>query len=170
MNNKPINRLNKFFGEDEFNFEIEMGMEYLESDLNTSVILYRVDKEKTQVDDLYGEAYADEITFKPQVEVAAYVDFENSDNKAYTSDGKMRYEEYGNLKVSFFLKTLKDLDIDICFGDFIGYRVDEETIINFEVTDDNQKHFNNSKTFGGYKSYYKTVLCVPTDQSQFISK
>ena len=45
-----------------------------------------------------------------------------------------------------------------------------EILFNFEVTDDNQKHFNNSKTFGGYKSYYKTVLCVPTDQSQFISK
>lgn len=167
MTNKPINRLNKFFSEQEFQFEIELGLEYLQGDLNTTVILFAVDKAKTQVDDLYGEAYASEITIKPPIEIPAYIHFQETENKSYNDNGTLRFEEYGNLKISFYLKTLKDLNIDVCYGDFIGYRADEETIIYFEVSDDNQKHFNNSKTFGMYKPYYKTVLCVPTDKSQF---
>jgi hypothetical protein len=168
MSNKSINRLNKFFGEDEFRFEIEMGMEWFEGDLNSNVILYAVDKERTQVDDLYGEAYANEITIKDPIEIPAYVEFQETENKSYNDDGTLRFEEYGNLKVSFFLKTLENLEVDVCYGDYIGYQVTEDTLIYFEVADDNQKHFNNKKTFGTYKPYYKTVLCVPTDKSQFL--
>ena len=42
----PISRIGKFFGEEDFNLDIEMGMEYIGGDLNMSVVLYRVDRKK----------------------------------------------------------------------------------------------------------------------------
>lgn len=167
MNTKPINRVNKFFGEDEFKFEIELGLEFLESDLNSVITLYQVDKEKTQVDDLYGEAFAEEIKVKPPIEIPAFVFFEPASNESY-ADGRLRFEEYGNLNVSFYLKTLNDLNVDICYGDYVSYQIDEDTNVYFQVTNDNQKHFNNRKMMGAYKPYYRTVTCVPTDSSEFL--
>ncbi|GAJ11946.1 unnamed protein product [marine sediment metagenome] len=52
----PINRNNKFFSMRDFQFEVEVGREYVEGDLNMSVILYKVDRELEFGDDLYGEA------------------------------------------------------------------------------------------------------------------
>jgi hypothetical protein len=36
----PITRIGKFFGDDDFNLDIEIGMEYLDGDLNMIVVLY----------------------------------------------------------------------------------------------------------------------------------
>lgn len=43
----PINRNNKFFSKEDFDFELELGMEYLQEDVNQSIILYEVDLEAT---------------------------------------------------------------------------------------------------------------------------
>ena len=59
MDNKkivPINRVNKFFSEEDFNLEISMSRECFEGDNNMSVILYRVNREMTESDNIYGEA------------------------------------------------------------------------------------------------------------------
>ena len=45
-NNKrrnPINRNNLFFSEEDFQFELNMGMDYLEQDLNQTIILYEIE-------------------------------------------------------------------------------------------------------------------------------
>ena len=45
MNNKvPITRLGKFFGDSDFDLDISMGSEWLEGDMNFTIILYRVDR------------------------------------------------------------------------------------------------------------------------------
>ena len=51
----PINRNNKFFSDEDFQLEQDFGMEYM-SDINQTVILFRVDKQRSLNDDLYGEA------------------------------------------------------------------------------------------------------------------
>ena len=65
----PIERLNKFFSEEDFDLEIDFGREWLESDINIKVILYRVDRTESTIDDVYGEAGKGEIRFKPPVEI-----------------------------------------------------------------------------------------------------
>jgi hypothetical protein len=55
QNNVPITRLGKFFGDNDFNLEIEMGQEWLVGDMNFTCVLYKVDKTKTKTDDVYGE-------------------------------------------------------------------------------------------------------------------
>ena len=66
MDNKkvtPITRVNKWFSEEDFNLEIEMGREAIEGDGNFTLILYRVDRQLTESDDLYGESSADGIRY-----------------------------------------------------------------------------------------------------------
>ena len=101
----PITRVGKFFGEEDFNLDIEMGMEYLGDDLNMSVVLYRIDRKKTKKDDIYGEAPKDGIVFMPPVEVKGIVQItESSLKKLGTS--KVEKKEPGNMKFSFYQKQL----------------------------------------------------------------
>ncbi len=72
MSNKkilPINRMGKFYDSMDFGMENEMAREFLEGDLNFTVILFRVDKIKSQTDDVYGESDSEEIRFLPPVEL-----------------------------------------------------------------------------------------------------
>ena len=57
----PITRLNKFFGAEDFSLDVGMGKEWLHGDMNFTLVLYRVDKSKTDNDDIYGEATQDSI-------------------------------------------------------------------------------------------------------------
>ena len=62
MDNKlPITRMSKFFSQEDFDLQIEMGQEYLHGDLNMKLVLYRVDRAKSDIDDVYGEVGKDEI-------------------------------------------------------------------------------------------------------------
>jgi hypothetical protein len=52
-NKVPITRLTKFFDAEDFDLEIDFGREYVEGDLNMTIVLYSVDIEKTDSDDVY---------------------------------------------------------------------------------------------------------------------
>ena len=77
----PITRLEKFFGQDDFALEIEMGREYLNGDLNFTLVLYSVDIQKTNKDDVYGEVINGGIQFQPPVEFRALVRIEEATNQ-----------------------------------------------------------------------------------------
>jgi len=61
----PITRLGKFFGSEDLSLDIDMGSEWLNGDMNFTVILYRVDRYKTKTDDVYGEVVQDGQKFLP---------------------------------------------------------------------------------------------------------
>ena len=63
----PITRLGKFFGGEDFELEVQMGTEWLEGDMNFTVVLYRIDRYKTKTDDVYGEVLEDGIQFMAQL-------------------------------------------------------------------------------------------------------
>ena len=48
---------------------LNFAKEYIEQDANQTVILYRVDLEKTKVNDIYKEASKDAIRFLPPIEL-----------------------------------------------------------------------------------------------------
>ena len=75
-NKVPITRISKFFGEQDFNLNISMGEEWLYGDMNFTLVLYRVDKSKTNQDDVYGEALTDSISYLAPVEIKAFVKIE----------------------------------------------------------------------------------------------
>ena len=73
MSNKkpiiPITRINKFFSGEDFDLEISMGREAIEGDGNFTIILFRVDREMTEYDKIYGEASKNGIKYFPPIEL-----------------------------------------------------------------------------------------------------
>ena len=70
----PITRISKFFGSEDFNLEQEMGMEWLHGDMHFTLVLFRVDKKESDVDDVYGESGPEEIRYHAPVEFKALVE------------------------------------------------------------------------------------------------
>ena len=83
----PISRLHRFYDYMDFNLEDEMAREFVEGDLNFTVVLFMVDRIKSQTDDVYGESSTQEIRFQPPVEIKVRPQLEKSESKAY-SDGR----------------------------------------------------------------------------------
>ena len=170
MENKkitPITRINKFFSEEDFKLEVEMGREAIEGDGNFTVILYRVDRQNTEYDSLYGEATTDGIRFFPPVELKVIPILEESENKSYNKDGGVRYLQDGKLRFGIYDQQLKDLKTYLNYGDYIGYPVSENEIRFFSVVNDGVKNFDNKHTIMGYKGAFRSIECAPVDENEF---
>ena len=162
----PITRVQKFYDYNDFSLENEMAREFIEGDLNFTVVLFRVDRIKSQTDDTYGESDSEEIKFHPPIELKVRLNLESSENKSY-SEGYGRYQEYGNLIFTVFVDHLDELGVDISYGDYIGYPDREDNIKYFTVADDGKINSDNAKTRLGYKAYYRTITCVTADENEF---
>ena len=77
----PITRISRFFGSQDFDLEQDMGMEWLHGDMHFTLVLFGVDRKKTDVDDVYGESGPEEIRYKAPVEFNAQVAIAAPENK-----------------------------------------------------------------------------------------
>lgn len=162
----PIKRNNKFFSELDYQLEIEMGREAIEGDGNFVVILYRVDREKTQSDDIYNEASASEINFHRPVELLVIPIIDSPLVKLY-NESSLQYLEDGNLNFGIYDQQLKDLDVDISVGDYIAYPVSETEMVYYSVSNDGRKNYDNKHTIMGYKGAFRSVECVIANEDEF---
>lgn len=163
----PITRINKWFSQEDFNLEISMGREAIEGDGNFTVILYRVDRDMTESDNLYGEASKDGIRFYPPVELKVIPIMAEPENKAYNKDGGLRYLQDGNLTFGIYDAQLTELKTSLSYGDYIGYPVSETDVRYFAVANDGIKNYDNKHTIMGYKGAYRSITCSPVDSSEF---
>jgi hypothetical protein len=164
----PITRNNKFFTREDFDLEIKFGREAIEVDGNFTVILYRVDRTLTSSDDVYNEAGVDGIRFLPPVELKVIPTLAQAENKAYNSgSGSLRYLQDGQLSFGIYDAQLAELDVELSYGDYIGYAVTETEIRYFSVVNDGKKNYNNQHTIMGYKGAFRTVVCAPIDYNEF---
>jgi len=168
-NKVPIKRINKFFSGRDYDLEIQMGREAIEGDGNFTVILYRIDRETTQSDDIYNEASASEINYLPPVEIYVLPTIDEAQNKTYNKSN-LRYLEDGNLSFIVYSQHLKDLKIDITVGDYIGYPINETDIIYYSVTNAGEKNYDNRHTIMGYKSAYRIIKCTIANEDEFNGK
>jgi hypothetical protein len=171
-NNKivPINRINRFFSDEDYRLEIEMGREAIESDGNFKVILYRVNRALT-ISDTYGESRKGEIAYAAPVELSVMPTLAKAENMAFNkSAGSMRDLQDGNLEFVVYQAHLDELDVDISFGDYIGYQVTETEVRFFSVTNDGVKNYDNAHTIMGYKGAYRLINCAPIDENEFKSE
>ena len=162
----PITRLEKFFGAEDFDLDIAMGREWLEGDMNFRLVLYRVDRQKTKTDDVYGETVEDGIKFHPPVEFKGYVQVEQPENQDY-GQSRMSQMEPGNLKVGVYQESLDELGIDIDYGDYIGYYETESRVRYYTVVNDGRVVSDNRHTYGGYKSFYRSIVASPVNDNEF---
>ena len=165
-NRLPITRLGKFFSQDDFDINIQMGQEYLSGDLNMRLVLYRVDRNKTDADALYAEVGQDQIRYFPPVEFNALVKIDAPKTSSYNK-GLMRYNEPGNMTVSVYLKQLEDLKIDIKYGDYIGYPESEDKLRYYVVTNDGKVTSDNRHNMFGFKPHYRTITCAIAQNGEF---
>jgi hypothetical protein len=167
MENKlPITRMSKFFSNEDFDLQIQMGQEYLHGDLNMKLVIYRVDRAKTEKDDVYAEVGKDEIKYFPPIEVNALVKIEEPKNSSY-KNGMLRYLEPGNMVFQVYLKHLDELGVDIRYGDYVGYPESEGRLRYYTVTNDGKVTSDNKHNYFGYKPYYRTITCAPVQESEF---
>ena len=162
----PITRLGRFFGGEDFDLEIEMGTEWLSGDMNFTVVLYRIDRYKTKTDDVYGEVLEDGIQFMAPIELKGYVQVLAPTNK-FLGSSRVEQLEPGNMKFSIYQKQLDDLGVDIFFGDYLGYYETESRVRYYTVSDDGKVVSDNKHTYGGYKSFYRTITATYVSDNEF---
>jgi len=162
----PINRLNKWFSDEDFSLEQDFGEESI-SDNTMTVVLFRVDKEKSQTDDIYHEADTNEIRYKEPVELDVVLSISEPENKTYNSEGTMRYLQDGQLTFGLYQRQLDRLNVTLEFGDYIGYAIDETTVKYFTVVNDGNKFHDDKHQIMGYKPTYRSIICAPVDDLEF---
>ena len=167
MDNKlPITRINKFFSQEDYDFNLDLGQGYLHGDLNMKLVVYRVDRGKTDIDNVYAEVGSDEIKFLPPVEINALVKIDEPKNTSYKS-GLVRYNEHGNITISVYIRHLEELKVDIKYGDYIGYPESETKIRYYMVTNDGRVTSDGKHKMYGYKPHYRTITCAYVQEGQF---
>ncbi len=132
-----------------------------------TVVLYRVDKELSQTDDLYHEADQGEIRYKQPIELDVIISIDEPVNKTYNTEGTMRYLQDGQLTFGIYQRQLVRHDATLEFGDYIAYAIDETNVKYFTVVNDGMKHWDDRHTIMGYKPTYRTVICAPVDDNEF---
>jgi len=162
----PITRLNKFFSEEDFNLEMDMGMEWQMGDMNFNVVLYRVDRQRTNNDDVYGEALSDGIQFLAPVEIKGLVKIDAPANSDYGSS-KLSQIEPGNMTFSVYQSHLDQMAVEISLGDYLGYYESEDKVRYYSVVNDGRITSDLKHTYGGYKKYYRTIIAAPVTNDEF---
>ena len=165
-NKVPISRLGKFFGQEDFDLDIEMGKEWLHGDMNFTFVLYRIDRYKTKTDDVYGETVSDGIKFLPPVEFKAFIQVMAPENKNL-GNSKIEQLEPGNVRISVYQSHLDELEIDISYGDYIGYYETETRVRYYVVNNDGRVVSDNKHTYAGYKPFYRTIVASPVSNNEF---
>jgi len=165
-NKLPITRNTKFFSDEDFDLHMEMGQEYLHGDINMKLVLFRVDRIKTETDEVYAEVGQDQVKYLAPVEFNGIVRVEEPKNKTYQS-GLNRYLEPGNLQVSVYIVHLEELKIDIKYGDYIGYQESESKIRYYSVIDDGKVVSDNKHLHFGYRPSYRTITCAIAQEGEF---
>ena len=165
-NKVPITRLGKFFGAEDFNLDISMGEEWLHGDMNFTLVLYRIDRQKTKTDNVYGETVSDGIKFLPPVEFKAFVQIMAPENKNL---GNSRIEQFepGNMRVSVYQKQLDELGIEISYGDYIGYYETEDRVRYYVVNNDGRVVSDNKHNYAGVRPYYRTIIASAVVNNEF---
>lgn len=167
----PITRNNMFYSESDFQFDMEIGKNYLEEDVNQTVILYQVDLEKTNLDVVYNESKKDAIVFKTPVELHVIYEIEEPSLQSYDKTKNLgTYVKSGKLKFGVYQETLDELECDIKIGDYIGIVVSTDRIEFYTIINDGRNNFDNAHTTFGYKSAYRSIEAAPVDENEFNGK
>jgi hypothetical protein len=162
----PITRLGKFFGGEDYELDISMVEEWLSVDMYLTVILYRIDRQKTKTDNVYGEVLKDGIQFMAPIELKGLVQVMAPSNRLL-GGSKIKQDEPGNMKFSIYQKTLDDLQVNVLMGDYLAYYETESRVRYYTVINDGLVVSDNRHTYGGYKPFYRTIEATWVSNDEF---
>lgn len=164
----PINRNSLFFSDRDLEIETDLGMDYIMEDVGQSVILYRVDIERSNLNQTYLEAKEGGIVFKAPIKVPCMYSIETGELRSYEKNKNLAsYVQNGQLRLYVYEKTLSDMKIDIRRGDYIGTVISENKLQMFTVVDDGRANNDNRHTMYGTKPYYRSITCAEVNLNEF---
>lgn len=167
-NKVPINRNSLFYSEKDFLFEMQIGKDYLEQDVNQTVVLYEVDLNKTNLDALYSESKTDGVIFKTPVELHVLYNVEKGELASYDKSKNLgTYIKSGKLSFGVYQSTLDELGAEIKVGDYIGVQVTPTHMEFYTVVNDGRNNFDNSHSVFGYKPAWRTIDCAYVNPNEF---
>ena len=79
--------------------------------------------------------------------------------------GKM--EEGETIDETIIREFKEELDIDISYGDYIGYPEKEDKMRYYVVSNDGRVTSDIKHTIGGYKAFYRTITCSWVSENEF---
>lgn len=172
MNNSKLqlpSKNNLFYSEEDFWYETDLVERYIEEDLNQSVVLYEVDRRKTNVNAIYKETSNGGIRYKAPREIPCMYEIKDSELKSFDSKSNNGvYTQDGNLIMYVLSKTLEKYKADIKRGDYIGVQIDTNRMKYYTVVNDGKVNSANTHMIGGYKPAWRTVECtLVSDISEF---
>ena len=160
---------NMFYSEEDFSYETDLIERYIEEDINQSVVLYEVDRSKTNVNAIYKEATSGNIRYKAPREIPCMYEIKDSEIKSFdnkTSNGV--YTQDGNLQIYVLTRTLEKYKADVKRGDYIGVQIDLNRMKYYTVVNDGKVNTANTHMVGGYKPAGRTIECtLVSDISEF---
>ena len=163
----PIHRNTLFYDVDAFNFDIEIGKDYIEQDMGMTLVLYRVMPNRSQVNDVYKETDTRGVTFMPPVEFPCVYNLSDMELTSFDKTKNLgTYNKVGKLTFSFYKSTLEELGAEIKKGDYVGLQSDEKTMLFFVINSVSPNH-GNKKTMYGTVPFYFTCTCSYVDPSEF---
>lgn len=167
----PINRNNMFYSMDDMKYEMMVGKNYIEQDVNQTIVLYEVDLEKTNRDYLYNEAKSNEIVFKTPKELHVLYELSEADLKTYKNKQSVgAYVKVGNIKFGIYQATLDELGCDIKRGDYIGLAITPTHMEYFTVINDGRINYDNKHTMYGTVPFYRSIVASTIDKNEFDGK
>lgn len=155
------NKNNLFYSEEDFQYETDLVERYIEEDLNQSVVIYEVDRRKTNVNAIYKEATKGNIRYKSPREIPCVYEIKDSETKSFDNKSSNGiYTQDGNLVFYVLSKTLKKYGVDIKRGDYVGVQIDVNKMKYYTVVNDGKVNSMNSHLIGAYRPAWRTVECT----------
>ena len=158
----PVTRNNKFYSEEDFQYELSLIEEYIEEDLNQVVIVYEIDRAKTNINTTYNES-KEPIRYKAPRELPCMFEIKESETKSY--DGQTNNGVYaisGNLTINVPNFMFEKYNCHIRRGDYIGVPIETGKMAYFVVTNDGKINYSNDHYVGAYRTAWTTISCTPT--------
>lgn len=166
----PISRNNKFYSEEDFQYECDLLEEYIEEDLNQSIVVYEVDYSKTNTDTIYKEA-KQVIRYKTPKELPCMFEIKDSQTKSYDSNTNNGvYSISGNLTAYIPVFMFEKYGCNIKRGDYVGVQIDTQRMAYFVVTNDDKVNTANNHYIGAYRTAWRVIEGAPVIENEFNGK
>ena len=86
--------------------------------------------------------------------------------------GRFKYDVKRKMKkyydnIGYIYSHLEELGVDVSLGDYIGYAESEDRMRYYSVTNDGRVTSDLKHTIGGYKAFYRTIVCAYVTPNQF---